>query len=369
MKIQYKALFMALGATALLSACSTRDILEPIIENGQAVPTAYWEIGSNVCKAGDSFTFQGKYNVEPGKTPAYSEVWYSVKRNEVATATASLAGKSFGYTKTVSATDTMRSATPIVRFDHTLAEWDGYEYIIKGEVPVSRTLNPVTWSKVKAWDEDRFNSYYPKGFKEEFCNDCIEMLTKDSTYYNSLRAVYINYPFTNETFAALNSKYSLNFPTDIDMSEEDQGAAVKSDLWFSTTVASDEAVIAYYYVTVEGGNTIVHEIAKDAPSPDESGVLMYNGARCYPIYESAPWVFCRYDDDQGTILSTVRPEYIPAFRELLGGIPFESWIYDSAERVYSVEFSRNYKLDAEFRVYDTDGEEGIASDRREISIN
>lgn len=371
MKIQYKAFLMALGATALLSACETRDILGDVLENGQAVPTAYWEIGSNVCKAGDSFTFQGKYTVEPGKSPAYSEVWYNVKRIDVATATAKLAGSAFAIAKTVNATDTMRTMTPMARFDHSEAEWDGYEFIVKGSVPVSRTLSPVSWTKVAEWDQERFDSYYPQGFQEEFTAECINLLTKDSTYYNSLRAVYLNYPFANETFAELNAKYSLEFPTNVDLTSDDKGVSEKSDLWYETTTeeAKEENIVGYYYVTLEGETSVVHEIAKDAPTTNEKGDLVYDGLRCYPVYKSAAWVFCRYDDDLGVVVSTVRAEYMPAFRELLTVISFPEWIYDSTEGVYAVEFTRNYKLDAEFRVYDTDGEEGIANDRREISIN
>lgn len=360
---------MALGACAMLSACQTRDVLEPIVENGQAVPTAYWEIGSNVCKAGESFTFQGKYNVEPGKTPAYSEIWYKVKRDDAATATVKLAGSSFGFSKTAASSDTMRSANPIVRFDHSEAVWDGYEYIVKGSVPVSRTLKPVTWTKVKEWDQEKFDAYYPKGFQEEFMAECINLLTKDSTYYNALRTVYVNYPFENDKFAEINSKYSVNFPTNIDLTKDDKGSGEKSDLWFSTTTASNDAIVGYYYITIENQNAVVHEIGKDVPTADESGVLTYNGSTCYPVYDSAEWIFCRYDDDKGAIISTVRPNYMDAFKELLAVISFPEWIYDSTERVYSVEFSRNYKLEAEFRVYDTDGEEGVANDRREISIN
>ena len=370
MKIQYKAMILALGVAASLSSCSTRDILEPIVDAGQAVPTAYWEVGSTVCKAGEKFSFQGKYNVEPGKQVAYSEVWYRVKRDESASATAKLAGNALGYTKTVSSADTMRTFTPIARFDHSLAEWDGYEYIIKGEIPVSRTLNPVAWSKPREWDQERFDSYYPKGFQDEFRAEVIDLLTKDSTYYTSLRQVYINYPFSNEQFAAVNAKYDVNFPTDIKVDEEDQGSAEKSDLWFSTVKASDDAITGYYYTTLnEDGTAVVHEIAMDLPTAAEDGTLQYNGYRCYPVYKSAEWVFCRYNDDLGVILSTVRAKYMPAFKELLQVISFPEWIYDSTDREYNIDFSRNYNLETEFRVYDTDGEEGIANDRRVISIN
>lgn len=351
----------ALAAAMALTSCSTRDTFDEVVENGQAVPTAYWEVGSTVCKAGESFTFQGKYNVEPGKSVDKSQVWYQVMRDESAAATVKLAGASLSYTKTYSSNDSMRAYQPIQTFAHSLAEWDGHEYIITGSVEVSRTLSPIVWADIKEWDAARYKMYYPEGFDKEFCQEVINYLTKDSTYYNGLRTVYINHPFTNEQFKAVNEKYKLDFPTDIDMSGDDQGAGAKSDLWFSTTEASDDAITGWYYTTVQNGVTIVHEVAKDATKQD--------GINYYPVYKSAPWVFCRYNDDLGQIISTVRARYMPAFVELLGTITFPEWIYDSANKVYKVDFGRKYSLNTQFRVYDTDGEEGIAADVRVISVN
>ena len=74
-------------------------------------------------------------------------------------------------------------------------------------------------------------------------------MTKDSTYYNALRQVYISHPFTMEQLTAVNAKYNLAFPTNIDMTKEDKGSGEKSDLWFSTTQASDDAIVGWYYVT------------------------------------------------------------------------------------------------------------------------
>lgn len=370
MKIQYKSLILGLGAVLALSSCGRRDVLEPILEDGQAVPTAYWEVGSSSCKAGESFTFQGKYYVEPGKQVDRSEVWYRVKRDETGTATVKLAGSSLSYTKTYTSADTMRELQPVVVLPHSQAEWDGYEYIVKGEVPVSRTLSPQSWKAPSEWDADRFNGFYPQGFDQEFCNEVIEYLTKDSTYYNALRQVYINYPFENADFTALNTKHNLHFPDNIDMSGDDKGSSDKSDLWFSTTEAKEADITGYYYSDLTAdGEKVYHEIAKDAPTVGEDGKVTYNGFSCYPVYKSSDWVFCRYDDDLGAIISTVRHAYIPAFKELLAKISFEEWIFDSTTKEYGIEFQRTYKLDSQFRVYDTEGEEGIAYDVREITIN
>lgn len=361
MKNLNKFLLLVAAASLTMTSCKTDDTLDEIVIDGQAVPTVYWEVGSTVCKAGESFSFKGKYNVEPGKQVSHSQVWYRVMRSESAAATVSLAGTSLSYTKTYSSADTMRAFQPVVEFKHDVAEWSGHEYILTGDIPVSRTLAPVSWVEVKAWDADRFASYYPQSFAEEFNTEVINYLTKDSTYYNALRTVYLNHPFTNEQVKDVNAKYGVSLPDNIDMSKDDQGTSEKSDLWFSTTEASDDAIVGYYYMTVNDGKTIVHEVAKDATQQE--------GINYYPVYKSAPWVFCRYNDDLGAIISTVRAEYMPAFVDLLKTITFEQWIFDSANKVYKVDFSRKYSLQAQYRVYDTDGEEGIAADTREISIN
>lgn len=351
----------AVAVAMSMTSCDTRDTLEPIVDLGQAVPTCYWEVGSTVCKAGESFTFHGKYTIPEGRTGDYSEVWYAVVRDESATATVGLAGSALSYSKAYSSTDTMRTFNPMVRYLHSQAEWTGYQYEYDGEVQVSRTLAPISWKEISDWDQTRFDSYYPAGFAKEFCSEVVSYLTKDSTYYVALRNVYLNYPFSNELVAQVNAKYNVNLPADIDMTSDDKGMGDKSKLWYSTTEASDAAIVGYYYVTVENGKTIVHEVAKDATQTA--------GVNYYPVYDSAPWVFCRYNDDLGAIISTVRAEYIPAFVDLLNTISFSEWIYDSANKYYKVDFLRSYKLQAQFRVYDSAGEEGIATDTREISIN
>lgn len=344
-----------------MTSCETNDTLGDHLIRGQEVPTCSWEVGSVVCKAGESFSFHGKYTIPEGRSGNYCEVWYRTMRSESAAATVALTGASLSYTKTYSASDTVRAYQPIVRLEHSQAQWTDHMYEIDGQVSVSRTLSPVSWLDIEEWDQERFDSYYPANFANEFKAEVINYLTKDSTYYNALRTVYINHPFTNEQFAAVNSKYNVEFPL-VDMTKDDLGAGEKSDAWFSTTVASDAAIVGYYYNTVDAsGNTIIHEIAKDAEQQE--------GINYYPVYKSAPWVFCRYNDDLGAIISTVRAQYMPAFKELLATISFSEWIYDGTNKVYKVEFSRNYTLQSQFRVYDNTGEEGIASDIREISIN
>ncbi|MBO5054228.1 MAG: hypothetical protein J6C44_08380 [Muribaculaceae bacterium] len=369
MKLNYKTLMIALGIGAAMTSCAKHDIIGEIAVPGQKVPTCYWEVGSTVCKAGESFTFQGKYTVDyEGATPDHSIVWYRVNREDAATASVALAGATMSYSKTYSANDTMRAYQPIVTFSHSLAQWvDGHNWAVSGEVPVSRTLSPVTWKEIPTWDQEKFDSYYPAGFAQEFNDAVIDLLTKDSTYYSALRTVYINRPFTEEQINAVNAKYGVNLPI-IDNTKEDGGAADRSDAWFYTTVASDADIIGYYYIETINEVGYYRMVAKEDAVEGEDG-MYYNGVRVYPTYNAADWVFCRYDDNTGSIISTVKPEWMPAFKDLLTQIAFSEWIYDSSNQYYRVDFSRKYSLSTQFRVYDSNGQEGIATDVREISIN
>ena len=54
---------------------------------------------------------------------------------------------------------------------------------------------------------------------------------------------------------------------------------------------------------------------------------------------------------------------------MLETIPFTSWIYNTSDKVYTVNFSRTYFLEPQFRVYDTDGKVGVTTDNKEVTLN
>lgn len=370
MKLNISAALAATVAAAALTGCANHDLIPDIAEVGQAVPTVYWEVGSTVCKAGESFSFQGKYTNVPGRTPLRSEVWYQILRSDNASVSAKLGGASLSYTQTAATLDTMRSFQCHASFPHQAEYWDGHQNIFSGTVPVSRTLSPVTWVDASEWDQERFDTYYPEGFALEFVNKIYEYLTSPESapsYYSALRTVYLNYNFTNEQFAA------VGLPQ-LDLSAEDGGAAVKSDAWFATTEPTEENQVGVYFITYDANGKAVYNERPMDYVPAEGEVV-------YPVYKSSPWVFCRYDDNTGGISTSVREDWLPKFRTLLQNIPFRDWIYDSSNGVYKVDFSRSYSLEAQFRSYDKDSDklndpnapeyEGVTSktDLKTISIN
>ena len=92
--------------------------------------------------------------------------------------------------------------------------------------------------------------------------------------------------------------------------------------------------------------------------------------KVYPVYKAPHWVFCRYSDDIGAAVTSVRAEYMPMWKELVEMIPFEAWIYDSAEGQYAVDFSRTYVIIPQFRVIDTKGNVGKTTiEGKEVSVS
>ena len=344
----YKFFAIAAVVAMTMNSCAVHDPFADYMEIGQMLPTVDWEQNSVLVKAGNYATFKAKYYTAEGLEIDHSEVWAMIKRDQTAEATSKLTS-SLSYTKSVAQADTVRSMQQQGVFAHSKAEWDGHEYVLNDSFPTSRTLEPQMWSSPTDWDEEKFNQYYPPTFKQEFVDHMITYLTRDSLYYNDMRNIYINYDFTAEQFEALNAKYGVSFPTVTETGD-------KSDAWFTTT-----EVDHYYYETVVDGVITIHEIATPEAAP--------SGANVYEIYKSSPWLMCRYSDNTGGRITYIRHEYMPYWKELITSIPFEDWIYDSADKSYSVNFSRSYSLLPEFRVYDNNGKYGKTTDNKEISIN
>ena len=346
---RYKIFGLIALVALLTTSCAIHDPFADNGELGQVLPTVDWEQGSTVVKAGRYATFKGKYYTTADKAIDHSEVWCLIKRQQTATATSKLT-TSLAYTKNYSLTDTVRSSQMVATFPHSKAEWDGYEYVLADSFPTSRTLAPVTWVNPEEWDQEKFDSYYPSTFQEEFMSYMVNALTKDSTYYNDLRNVYINYNFPADLFNQLNAQYGIDFPTDTVVAD-------KSNNWFTT-----DEVDHYYYITVnDTGTAVYHEIANESDAP--------SGVNVQPVYKSAFWLFSRYSDDTGGKITTVRRQYMPYFKSMIETIPFTSWIYNMSDKAYTVNFNRTYYLEPEFRVYDTDGKVGVTTDNKEVTLN
>lgn len=361
MKLQYGIGAVA-SALIAMTSCSMHDPYDDILEVGQALPTVSIELESTVANAGDSVAFKGKYYTDKEHTPDHAEIWNNVVSTESAAATLKLCS-ALSYTQTVSGTDTVRTSQVVASYPHAVASWNGHEYELNAKFPTSQTLRSITWSSISEWDQSTFDEYYPADFQETFVSTVINYLTQDSTYYDDLRYVYVNYDFTADQinsviakYPALNSDGALSSLVLTDSGE-------KSDIWYTQVTkpgSTEYNVVGKYYIEIVNGEKVYREVATDYVNPDVT---------LYDVYESSPWLFCRYDDDSGSVITTVRSTYMPVFKDLISLIPFTDWIYNSSDGVYSVEFSRSYSLGVTFKVVDTVGNVGYTTDSYEVSLN
>lgn len=356
MNLKYK-----LGATALaviaLTSCETNDPFSDIVEPGQPVPTVTWSVGSTVANAGDSIEITGKYYTDKDHTPDHSEVWETVVLNESAAATVGLTS-SLKYTQTTTVSDTVRTSMS-ASFPHSQAVWNGHEWQLDAKIPTSQTLKSVKWATPEEWDQKKFDSYYPSDFKQTFVDKVIDYLTKDNTYYADLRRVYVNYAFTEEQIKSVIANYPSLDQTVLGTLVLTE-TADKSDVWFvdATTVAGK------YYTEIVDGKTVYHEV----PTSEATDA----SKNYYDVYNSSPWVFCRYDDNTGGVVTEVRDAYMPVFKELISLIPFTEWIYNSSDKNYNVDFTRSYRLNLVYKVYDTKGNVGYTTGEsgiKQIELN
>ena len=358
MKLYSKIALFAAGILTA-TACSVNDPFADNMEIGQVLPTVSWELSSTVCKAGDEAKFLAKYyTTSTDATIDHTEVWAMITSTESAAATQKLI-TSPAYTLTVNANDTVRGFHLVQSYPHSMAVLNGTEYHLDASFPTSSTLSPVKWDSPAEWDQEKFDLYYPADFQKTFCDKMVDYLTADSTYLSGLRQVYLNYAFTQAQFDAVNAKYPNLTP--LPFSDSDEAGKTKGDLWFEPDL---KTIDHYYYTTLEGEITVEHEIAKKEDAP--AGIAP---EKIYPVYKSPHWIFCRYSDNTGGAITSVRHEYMPMWKELVQMIPFTGWIYDSSNQVYMVTFNRSYSLIPKFKAVDTKGKVGTDTGDKTIELN
>ena len=366
MKVYNKLGFFAVGAL-LMSSCAVNDPLMDKMEAGQVVPTVSWELASSVCKAGDNAAFLGKYyTTVEGLNIDHAEVWGRVFMSENASASQKLI-PSPAYSKPINNSAEIRGYHLLKEFPHKEEYLIGKEYHMNESFPTSSTLSPVNWSSPAEWDEEMFNAYFPEGYRDEFKKQMVDYLTIDSTYYSSLRQLYIDYGFTKEQLDSINSHYPdlepIPYSSKAQTEKKNEGNVMARNwLWFS--IDTKDVVGYYYIITDENGNEVEIQIPTKEDAPES-----ISENKIYEVYNSPHWVYSRFSDYTGGAITAVRAEYMPLWKELVELITFEEWIYNKSEKSYSLEFARKYSMDVQYRVIDTEGGEGKDTDTKTIELN
>ena len=168
-----KTIFKTLALALLLISAASCEKHDPFDENtitGAVGPETYWTIESSMVKAGESMGFTGQYYSTVAKID-HSEVWYELFEKEDKLVTASLI-KAFTYSYTSNTTNQKRMLQTIETYEHTEDLWNDSlrAYILTDRFPVSNTLSPISWVQPKDLEgfDKNLNAYFGENFASEF---------------------------------------------------------------------------------------------------------------------------------------------------------------------------------------------------------
>jgi hypothetical protein len=347
-----KTIFKTLALALLLISAASCEKHDPFDENtitGAVGPETYWTIESSMVKAGESMGFTGQYYSTVAKID-HSEVWYELFEEEYKLVTASLI-KAFTYSYTSNTTNQKRMLQTIETYEHTEDLWNDSlrAYILTDRFPVSNTLSPISWVQPKDLEgfDKNLNAYFGENFASEFkagvtakMNPSAEernyaaymnvlqglsLLTDTITTPNGDRMPYVQW-MTDSAFNANTNVWNRFFKQ-------------QDTIWSKVNF-----------------DTIGFQVDSTPIKQGRPPVIV--GYKYDTTYITKPWV------DQVV-------EVYPQIKHAIDSV-WENHVtfYDlilGAEG-YSVEYKRDYYINAELRVYDEKGNYS-KTDAKKIGIN
>ena len=349
MKTIFKILALGLLLVSLAS-CEKHDPFDENTITGAVGPETYWTIESSMVKAGESMGFTGQYYSTVAKID-HSEVWYELFEKEDKLVTASLI-KAFTYSQTSNTTAQKRMLQTIASYEHSEDMWSDSlrAYILTDRFPVSNTLSPISWVQPK--DLNGFDKNLHAYFGEDYADNFKAGVTAKMN------------PSENErNYAAyMNVLQGLSHLTDTIVTPNgDQMPYVQ---WM--TDSAFNANTNTWNKFFKQNDTIWSKTLFDTVGMNVELKFKTSGR---PPKQDTTWY---YDT---TYLTKPQVEKVnPVWPQIKGDIDsvWENHVtfYDLILGAdgYSIEYQRNYYINAELRIYDEKGTYS-KTDSKEIGIN
>ena len=353
MKTRFKTLALGL----LLMTVASCEMHDPFDENtitGAVGPEAYWTVESAMMKAGESMGFVGQYYSTVAEID-HSEVWYELFEKEDKLVTASLI-KAFTYSVTSNTTAQKRMLQTIQSYKHSEDMWNDslHAYVLEDRFPVSYTLSPIAWVQPKDLNgfDKNLHAYFGENFAEEFKAGVTAKMnpTEDERNYGAYMNVLQGLSHLTDTIITPNgdlmpyvqwitdSTFNANTNTWVkDFKQNDT-------IWSKTEVDTIGMRIfdTIRIETHREGNKVIRD------------TIYYTDTAYYthPSLESTVYVYPQIKH----AIDSVWENHV-TFYDLIQGADG-----------YSIEYQRNYYINAELRIYDKKGTYS-KTDAKEIGIN
>ena len=347
-----KTIFKTLALALLLISAASCEKHDPFDENtitGAVGPETYWTIESSMVKAGESMGFTGQYYSTVAKID-HSEVWYELFEKEDKLVTASLI-KAFTYSYTSNTTNQKRMLQTIETYEHTEDLWNDSlrAYILTDRFPVSNTLSPISWVQPKDLEgfDKNLNAYFGENFASEFKAGVTAKMNPSAEERN-----YAAY---------MNVLQGLSLLTDtITTPNGDRMPYVQ---WMTDSAFNANTNVWNRFFKQQ--DTIWSKVNFDTIGFQVDST---------PIKQGRPPVIVGYTYDTTPILKPVVEEVVYVYDQIKQDIDsvWENHVtfYDLilGSEGYSIEYKREYYINAELRVYDERGNYS-KTDAKEIGIN
>lgn len=347
-----KTIFKTLALGLLLVAAASCEKHDPFDENtitGAVGPETYWTIESSMVKAGESMGFTGQYYSTVAKID-HSEVWYELFEKEDKLVTASLI-KAFTYSHTSNTTNQKRMLQTIQSYAHSEDLWSDSlrAYILTGRFPVSNTLSPISWVQPKDLNgfDKNLHAYFGENFAAEFKAGLTAKMnpTADERNYAAYMNVLQGLSLLGDTIVTPNG---------------DQMPYVQ---WItdSTFNANTNTWNKFF----KKNDTIWSKVNFDTIGFQVDST---------PIKQGRPPVIVGYEYDTTYITKPWVDEVVEVYPQIKHALDsvWENHVtfYDLILGAdgYSIEYQRNYYINAELRIYDEKGTYS-KTDSKEIGIN
>ncbi len=346
-----KTIFKTLALGLLLMTIASCEKHDPFDENtitGAVGPETYWTIESSMVKAGESMGFVGQYYSIVAKID-HSEVWYELFEKEDKLVTASLI-KAFTYSYTSSTTAQKRMLQTIASYPHSEELWSDSlrAYILDDRFPISNTLSPITWAQPKDLEgfDKNLHAYFGETFADDFKAGLTAKMnpTEDERHYNAYMQVLGGLSLLNDTILTPNGdrmpyqQWITDSTFNANTASWNKGFKQYDTIWSKVNFDT----IGFEW------DTVIKQVGRP-PKPDTTITKVWITK---PQMDEVVYVYPQIK----AALDSVWENHVSFYDLILGA------------EGYSVEYKREYYINAELRIYDECGTYS-STDAKEISIN
>ena len=352
-----KTIFKTLALGLLLMAVASCEKHDPFDKNtitGAVGPETYWTVESSTAKSGEGMNFVGQYYSTVAEID-HSEVWYDLWEKEEKLVTASLI-KAFTYSISSNTAQQKRILQTIASYEHADSLWNDslHAYVLEDRFPISYTLAPVSWVQPKDLEgfDKNLHAYFGENFVSEFMAGLMPKMNPSATERN-----YSAY---------MNVLQGLSLLTDT--FETPNGDRMPYIQWI--TDSTYNANTASWTKFFKQNDTIWSKVNIDTlgMTVDSTTRKVNVGTNRKPIWVDSTFYDTTY------ITKPWYESHVYVYDQILHAVD-SAWenhvtFYDLIRGTegYSIEYKREYYINAELRVYDENGTFS-KTDSKEIAIN